>query len=196
MKIFRKLYNKVLSFSESKHASWSLGALSFAESSFFPIPPDVMLIPLSLGNPKKGLKWFAPLTTIMSVLGGIAGYCLGIILASSIKDFLIDLHIISLSDWEKVIRMYTEYGVIAVGVAGFTPIPFKIFTIASGVFGLPIIPFIIISIISRGARFYLLSTLIYFFGEKIKIFIDKYFNYISLGVVALIVGLILLVTLL
>jgi membrane protein YqaA with SNARE-associated domain len=188
MKWMKKLYDKVVGFSKSKHAGWSLGVLSFAESSFFPIPPDVLLIPLSLGDRKKGLYFFAPLTTITSVLGGMAGYALGMLIAMPVKDLLLQLHIVSAEQWVNVFAYYQNYGVWAVAIAGFTPIPFKVFTIASGIFGLSFVPFVLMSFLSRGARFFLISTLIYFYGEKISLFIEKYFNWLSLGFVVLLVG--------
>ncbi|HCL55925.1 MAG TPA: cytochrome B [Spirochaetia bacterium] len=193
MKILKKLYDKVLGFSTSKHANWSLAALSFAESSFFPIPPDVLLIPLSLGNPKKGLYFFAPLCSVFSVLGGMAGYLIGFLIAEPIKDFLTSIHITSPQNWLDVEHYYQVYGVLAVGVAGFTPIPYKVFTIASGMFGLAFLPFVLISLVSRSARFFLESFLIYKFGERVKIFIDKYFNIISLGIVIFLIAIVVLI---
>lgn len=196
MKILKKLYDKVLSWSHKKHASGVLAGLSFAESSFFPIPPDVLLIPLCLGNPSKSLKWYAPLTTISSVLGGVAGYFIGFAIAIPFQNLLSSLHLVDAQHWDAVKVFFDQYGLWAVGIAGFTPVPYKIFTISSGMFGFDLVLFIFISVVSRGLRFFLLGMLIYFFGEKIKAWIDRYFNWLSLAFVVLIILFILLVKIL
>lgn len=177
----------MLSWSHKKHASWALGGLSFAESSFFPIPPDVLLIPLCLGHHQKGLRWYAPLTTVMSVLGGMAGYLIGMLVAIPFQELLLSLSLVKPEHWQAVEAFFAEYGVWAVGIAGFTPVPYKVFTVSSGMFHFDFFLFVLMSLISRGLRFFLLATLIYFFGEKIKSFIDRYFNWISIGFVILIV---------
>ena len=160
--------------------------LSFAESSFFPIPPDVLLIALVLGARKRWFK-FAAICTAGSVIGGIAGYYIGIALMDTVGRPIIDFYH-AREHWDKVHRLYTEYGVWIVFVAAFTPIPYKVFTIASGAFELNLPAFCVVSAVGRGARFFIVATLLYLFGPPMKRFIDKYFDWLALAFVVLLVG--------
>jgi membrane protein YqaA with SNARE-associated domain len=191
----RRLYNWVLAWAERPSAQYALFALAFAESSFFPVPPDVLLIPLVLGYRKR---WFrlALTVTVASALGGIFGYVIGHFLwwggagqYSGVAQFFFH-HIPGFS--EEVFRsmqlQYMKYGFWIVFTAGFTPIPYKIFTISSGAFGLNFVTFMAASVISRGARFFLVAFLIHYFGESIKTFIDKYFNWLALAFTVLLIG--------
>tara|TARA_B100000029_G_scaffold410983_1_gene413139 strand:+ start:303 stop:887 length:585 start_codon:yes stop_codon:yes gene_type:complete len=174
MNIFRKLYNWTLDKAGHKNASWFLTIVSFAESSFFPIPPDVLLIPMILANRLRA--WFyALICTLSSVFGGIIGYLIGYLFYSNIGSLIVDLY--GLSDsFGNFENYYNQWGIWIILGAGFTPFPFKFITIASGVFSLNIFLFVIVAIVARGLRFYLIAYLLFVFGEKIKNLIDKYFN--------------------
>ena len=191
MNIFRKLYNWTLKKSSHKNAPWFLSIISFAESSFFPIPPDIILIPMVIAKRTKAFI-FATICTLSSVFGGILGYLIGYLLFNSIGIFLVNFY--HLEDAVGQFKAYyAQYGAWVVIIAGFTPFPFKVITIASGLFQLNLIIFIFCSFISRGARFYLVSTILYFLGEKFEVFIDKYFNYLTILFFILLIGSILLI---
>lgn len=191
MKIVKKIYDWVLSWADSKFGLLALFIISFVESSFFPIPPDLLLIPLVLAKPKKGL-WYAFVCTTASVLGGIFGYIIGYYFMDKFGYPIIKFYN-AMGLFTQVKTMFDEYGLWAVGIAGLTPIPYKIFTIASGIFSFNIFSFILISFISRGLRFFTLSFLISIFGEKIKLFIEKYFNLLTIiFMILLILGYVLL----
>ena len=150
MKLFSNIYKKVIELSKHRHAEYYLGGLSFAESSFFPIPPDVMLMPMSLARPERWVR-YALLTTIASVLGGVAGYFLGVWayewLESTITGGYAD-------KFEQAKNLFNAWGPWAVLVAGFSPIPYKLFTITAGLLSMAFLPFLIASIVGRGARFF------------------------------------------
>ncbi len=182
--MFQKLYDQALHWSKHKHADKYLGALSFAESSFFPIPPDVMLAPMSLARPEKAWK-LALLTTITSVLGGILGYAIGYFLFDSISPWLQQTKY-----WSKYLlaeEFFSEWGVWAVFIAGFSPIPYKVFTIAAGALHMMLLPFIAASFVGRGARFFLVALLIAAGGEKLEKGLRKYMDTLGWIVVALVV---------
>ena len=177
MKLLRSLYNWTLKKAEHKYSSWILSIVSFAESSFFPIPPDILLIPMIIA--KRVKAWmYAFICTFSSVLGGVAGYAIGYFFYSSIGVLIIDAYHLS-SSFNTFESYYNEYGILIVLGAGFTPFPFKFITIASGVFKLNIIHFILVATFARGLRFYLIAFLLYFFGNPIKELIDKYFNLLA-----------------
>ncbi len=182
----RRLYDWTLSWADRPGGAWALGGLAFAESSFFPIPPDVLLMALSLGRPKRAL-WFATVATFASVLGGILGYFIGMGLFEQIGRPILEWYGAT-GKFDRVGELYRENLVLALGSAGFTPVPYKVFTIAGGAFGVPLLPFIIISIVSRGARFFLVAGLIRMFGPPVKAFIDRYFNLLSILFVVLLIG--------
>ena len=174
MKIFQPCYALAIRWSRHKHASRYLGGLSFAESMFFPIPPDVMLAPMSLSQPSRAW-YFAMLTTLASVLGGIAGYLLGYFAFEAWIEPLI----VSAGYGDKMAQAtgwFKEYGIWVVFLAGFSPIPYKVFTISAGVMQMAIIPFIIASAIGRGARFFLVAALMKWGGaameEKLRQYIE------------------------
>jgi len=183
--LHRRLYNWTLRLAEKKHATWALFLLSFAESSFFPIPPDVLLAPLCLGNRKKAF-WFASVTTVASVLGAIAGYAIGFYAWEATSDFWFN-HIPGFSEdkFNTVESWYESWGVMILFIAAFTPIPYKIFTIAGGALNQALLPFVLVSIVGRGARFFLVAGLLWWIGPKAEPFIDKYFNWLCFGVVLL-----------
>lgn len=185
--IHRRMYDWVLSFAHSRHSTTALAGISFAESSFFPIPPDVLLLPLCLGARKKAL-WFALVCTVASVLGGALGYAIGVWGMDVIGNRLLDIYDPSRETWGKIEGWYTAYGFLGILIAAVTPIPYKVFTIASGALGFAFWPFMLASLIGRGLRFGAVATLMYFFGGRIVPFIDKYFNLLSIAFVILGVG--------
>jgi len=173
MQIFSKLYVRVLQWSRHKYATYWLALVSFTESSCFLIPPDVMLAPMALAKPEKA--WFyAGLTTIASVLGGLLGYVIGSYAFQVIEPWIHSLgyqHAYELAE-----AWFAQYGFWAIFLAGFTPIPYKIFTIASGVAGMALLPFVIGSTIGRGLRFFLVAGLMYWGGERLE---QQLFNWID-----------------
>lgn len=191
MKIFRNIYEWTLNKAAKKNAFWFLNFVSFIESSFFPIPPDILLIPMIIANRAKA--WFYAFTcTISSVLGGVIGYAIGYFFYNSIGILIVEAYGLSnlFSSFEEY---YNNFGIWIVLGAGFTPFPFKFITIASGVFSLNIFLFIIASIFARGLRFYLIALLLFIFGKKIRYFIDKYFNILVTLFFILLIGSVLLV---
>lgn len=184
----RRLYNWVLSWAERPQGPAALGVLSFAESSIFPIPPDPLLMALALGRPRRAL-WFAAICTAASTLGGIAGYLIGWGIWSAVSGFFFSyVPGVTPESFEVVREFYERWDFWAVFVAGFTPLPYKVFTLAAGVFQISFPVFVIASIVSRGARFFLLAGLIYFFGPGIQSFIDRYFDRLVWAFFALLVG--------
>lgn len=195
MKLLRKLYDWVLHWSETKYGPIALFLLAFAESSVFPIPPDALLIALVLGSSTKAFR-FALNCTIASVLGALLGYGIGYFIwwnspnqFSSVAYFFFNnVPGFSENAFWGVKSLYEEYNFWIVFTAGFTPIPYKVITISSGAFNINIFVFIIASIISRGARFFLVAFLIWKFGPTIKSFIDKYFNWLAIAFTVLLIG--------
>ncbi len=179
------LYDWVLSWADKPSGKGVLYSVAFAESSFFPIPPDPLLIAFCLSKPKESLK-FAFFTTLFSVFGGMLGYVIGLFLFETVGKFLLNLY----NYWDaynSVKSMFDTYGFAAVLIAGFTPIPYKVFTIASGSFYFNFLLFVFASILSRGARFFIVAILMLFFGEKAKMFIDKYFDWLALAFAILLI---------
>ncbi|MDP6653448.1 MAG: YqaA family protein [Gammaproteobacteria bacterium] len=158
MRVFARLYDLVLGWSRHRHAMRYLAVVAFAESSFFPVPPDVMLAPMVLAQRRKAWRC-AGLTTVASVLGGILGYFMG-----GLGEWLIGIY--HAEDAFTTARAwFADYGIWIILVAGFTPIPYKVFTISAGMMAMPLIPFILASIVGRGARFFLVAGLIVFAGS-------------------------------
>ena len=184
MKIFTGLYDRVLSWSKHNKAPHILCGLSFAESSFFPIPVDVMLAPMALGQPSKAWR-FAFLTTLFSVLGGVAGYFIGYFSIETLGPWLIEHGYGDTLDKSKA--WFSEYGVWAVLAAGFSPIPYKIFTITAGALSLFFPAFLIASIVGRGARFFLVAGLMKAGGENAEEKLRKHVETLGWIVVALVV---------
>lgn len=195
MVVLRKLYDWVLQWAQTPYGTAALILNSFCESSFFPIPPDALLMAMGLATPAKAFR-YAFLCSVASVLGGILGYYIGLELMDLV-GFRI-LHFYGAMDKYQVIgELYRHYDAWAVGIAGFTPIPYKIFTVAAGAFQINFGVFVLASVISRSARFYLVAGLVYFFGSSIKGFIDRYFNLLSiLFVILLILGFVIMKALL
>ena len=184
--ILRKLYDWVLSWAHKKYSSTALFILAFAESSFFPIPPDTLQIALSVSKPKKSF-FYALLSSIGSVLGGILGYFIGLFLFDTIGSFIINT-LGYQAQFNAVGNLYKSYAFLAILASAFTPIHYKVFTIAAGFWQVGLLPIITGSIVGRSARFFIVATLIYFFGPKINDFIDKYFNLLTIVFIILLVG--------
>lgn len=195
MNIFKRLYNWILHWADTKWGVPALFCLAFAESSFFPIPPDVLLIALCLGLTRKSFK-YAAISTIGSVLGAIAGYALGYFLwqtpsgeFTSIANFFFNtIPGFTIEQFDYIRSLYEQYDFWIIFTAGFTPIPYKLFTITSGVFDINLTMFAIASVVSRGLRFFLIGWMIWKFGAPIKSFIDKYFNLLAIAFTILLIG--------
>ncbi|NQT69503.1 MAG: DedA family protein [Desulfobacteraceae bacterium] len=183
--MLRRLYDWVLSWAETPYGTWALFLLAFCESSFFPIPPDILLIALAVAVPKRSLK-YALICSAGSVLGGCFGYLIGWQFMASIGSPIVDFYGLG-EKVEYIGALYNKYDAWAVGVAGFTPIPYKVFTIAAGVFKINFSVFVLTSLVSRSARFFIVGGLIYIFGSKIKGFIEKYFNILAVAFTVLLV---------
>ena len=186
----RHLYNWVIHFADAKHGATALFCLSFAESSFFPVPPDVLLAPLTLGAPKKWFR-FALACSIASVLGGILGYCIGMFLWHIISDWVF-AHLggigLTPANFELFENWYDKWDFWIVFICGFTPLPYKVCTISAGVAEISFIGFLIASATSRSARFFLVAGLFGWKGEKIRPYIEKYFNWLLLLFVLILIG--------
>ena len=184
--MMRRLYDWMMRTAASDHAPQALGVVSFIESSVFPIPPDIMLIPMVLANRKKAWT-YATIATVTSVLGGLLGYAIGYFLYDSVG-----LPILKFYGREGAldgfIKFVHEWGVPAVILKGMTPIPYKVVTIAAGVAKMNLPAFIGASIVARAMRFYLVAGLLYFFGEPIRIFIEKHLTLVTTVFVAVLIG--------
>ncbi len=169
--MLRALYDWCIAAAEKRSASWVMGTVSFAESSFFPVPPDVMLIPMSLARPDKAY-FYATLCTITSVTGGILGYLIGWLLYDSVGAWVIRIY--GYGDKVEAFRAaYAQWGSVIILLKGLTPIPYKLVTITSGFAGYNFFLFVLFSIITRGARFFLLAFLLHRYGPQARIIIEK-----------------------
>jgi membrane protein YqaA with SNARE-associated domain len=182
--MFKRLYNQVLMWAEHPKANRYLAVLSFAESSFFPIPPDVMLAPMCLAKPTKGL-YFALITTTASVMGGVFGYLIGMFLFDWVEPLIQTLHYET--KFELVKTWFNEWGFWAILIAGFSPVPYKLFTIAAGLLSMAFLPFVIASIVGRGARFFLVALLVSMGGDKLRNKLDAHIETIGWLVTAIII---------
>ncbi len=202
MTLFRNLYQWILSWAESPYGAWALFILAFTESIFFPVPPDVLLIALALGSQTQSFK-FALNCTIGSVLGAFIGYGLGYytwISASgeftALANFFFDnIPGFTTGLYHSIQNLFNTWDFWIIFTAGFTPIPYKVFTVTAGAFEINLFMFFIASVISRGARFFLIAWLIWKFGPNIKQFIDKYFNMLAMGFTVLLIGGFILISL-
>ncbi|HCX86786.1 MAG TPA: hypothetical protein DG761_02035 [Gammaproteobacteria bacterium] len=183
MRIFSHLYQLVLKWAAHPRAPRYLAALSFAESSFFPIPPDVMLAPMVLAQRHRAWS-LATLTTVWSVLGGVAGYLIGMFLFNVVAQPLIHFYEAEAA-FEAARAQFQAHGVWIVFLAGFTPIPYKLFTISAGLASMSLLPFVAASLVGRGARFFLVAGLIYAGGERFEKQLHRYADTIGWAVLAL-----------
>jgi membrane protein YqaA with SNARE-associated domain len=186
MKLIRKLYDWTIRLSAHRHATWALAGVSFAESSIFPIPPDVMLIPMCLADRKKSL-YYATVCTVSSVIGGLAGYAIGYFAYETIGSHIVEIYGLG-HKFDEMKGTFDQYGGWIILAKGMTPIPFKILTILSGVLHLSLPVFIISSIGARAMRFYLVAALLWKFGEPIRSFIEKYLGWLTLAFLLLLIG--------
>lgn len=182
--MFRRLYDWVISLAASPYAVWALAAVSFTESSFFPVPPDVLLLPMALSRPDRAL-FYAGVCTVSSVIGGLAGYAIGALLYDSLGQWLIAAY--GYGDNVEAFRQaYAQYGEWIILIKGVTPIPYKLVTITSGFAGYDIVWFTVLSLITRGLRFYVLAGLLHRYGNPIRRIVEQHFGFV-LGVLAVFV---------
>jgi len=182
----RRLKAWVESYAERAHAQWALFLIAFAESSFFPIPPDVLLMAMAVIIPKKAFR-YALICSAGSVLGGVFGYFIGWAFFETIGQPILQFYG-AMGQYETVKQLYSEHAFLAILSAAFTPIPYKVFTIAAGTFEVSLATLVAASVIGRSARFFLVAALFYFFGAPIKRFIDKYFELLTVAFLVLLVG--------
>ena len=191
--VIRRLYDVCMKWISGKYGVWALFFIAFIESSFFPLPPDIFLIALCIALPALSFR-YAAICSVGSVLGGALGYGLGYWFMDGIGMSIIDWYGLS-NKYQMVQHYFKEYDVWIVGTAGFTPIPYKLFTITAGFVHSNFITFMIVSFVARSARFFLVAGLIWKFGPQIKNFIDRYFNILSIAFVVLLIGGFLLIKL-
>lgn len=183
MKIFGPLYTRVIGWSRHRHAERYLAVVSFVESSFFPVPTAVMLAPMVLANRARAWR-LATLTTITSVLGGVFGYLIGYFLFEQLGQPIIDFYNAA-EKFDAMKAWFGEWGVWLVLLAGVTPIPYKVFTIASGLLGLALVPFVLASIVGRASQFFLIAGLLWWGGNAIERVLEKWVEPLGWAVIAL-----------
>ncbi len=189
--MLKRAYNWIINYAEHPHAVWVLAAVSFAESSFFPLPPDPLYLAMLIANREKVWR-LAFICTLSSVIGGIVGYYIGYGLYESIGKKIIDTYHLA-DTFIKLQKDFHEWGFWIVAAKGLTPIPYKIVTIASGLAGLNLGTFILASVIARGFRFFSLAALILFFGPELKVYIERNLGWLtSLALGAIVLGFVLL----
>lgn len=184
--MLRRTYDWVMEWAHSPYGAWALFWLALAESSFFPVPPDVLLMALSLSKPAKAFI-FAGVCSIGSVIGGLLGYFLGFGLMEAVGKPILEFYG-ALDKFEVISGLYNKYDAWAVAIAGFTPIPYKVFTIAAGACEINIAVFVLASIVSRSARFFIVGGLIYKFGEPVRGVIERYFNLLTIVFVLVLIA--------
>jgi membrane protein YqaA with SNARE-associated domain len=184
--MLRTTYDRIIALSESRFAAWALAAVSFAEASFFPIPPDVMLVPMVIAKPQEAWR-YAAIATAASVLGGLFGYAIGALLYDTLGQWLIHAYggAKAMADYQV---MFAKYGHWIILIKGLTPIPYKIVTIAAGVAHYPIGWFILLSLITRAGRFFLVAGILYVAGPAARDFIEKRLGLVTLGFAVLLIG--------
>ncbi len=184
MKIFSKLYQKSLNLAQSKFAVYWLAAVSFLEASVLPYPPpDILLAPMALKQPHKAYS-FASMATIFSVLGGLVGYLLGDILL----NFLLNYELLKPENINLIKVFFDKYGIWVVGIAAFSPIPYKLATISAGSMAMPLLPFIMISLLARGLRYYLVAGLVRAYGNTCDKWLTKYIDYLGYALIIITIG--------
>ena len=190
--LVRRLYDWCLDAAHKPYAMWMMGAVSFAESSFFPVPPDIMLIPMALARPERAYV-MAAWCTVTSVLGGIAGYAIGALLYDSVGGWLIQLY--GYGDKVETFRAaYAQWGAWIILLKGLTPIPYKIVTITSGFAGYNFLLFVVFSVITRGARFFVLAFLLHRYGERARHIIEKRLGlWVLLAAAIVVIGIVIAV---
>jgi membrane protein YqaA with SNARE-associated domain len=184
--MLRRLYDWTMALAAGRHAEKALAGVSFAESSFFPIPPDLLLIPMVLAERAKALR-YAFVCTVASVVGGIAGYLIGAFLFEQLARPILDLYGYG-AKFDEFAGWYNEWGAWIVFTAGLTPFPYKVITIASGATGLEVVVFTLASVASRGLRFFVVAGLLYWVGPPIRAFIEKRLGLVFTAFVVLLIG--------
>jgi len=183
LKIFSPLYRRALAWSRHPHAPRYLGAVSFAESSFFPVPPDVMLAPMCLASPARAW-YFALLTTLTSVAGGLFGYTVGVFALDAVLPWLEQSHY--WPAYQTAVRWFEQWGFAAIFIAGFSPIPYKVFTIAAGALSMALLPFTLASIVGRGMRFFLVAGLMAWGGARMEALLHRFVDRLGWATVVLV----------
>jgi len=181
----RRAYHWTLAWAKHPQAQWALFFIALIEASVFPIPPDILLLALALGRPELALR-FAAVCTAGSTVGAIIGYLIGMLLFASIAEPILQFYG-AMEQFNAVEGLFLEWGLLLVLVAGFSPIPFKVITIAAGAFGLPFIGFVFTALLSRGARFFLEGSLLRWGGDDLRAWVEKYFEWATLAVGILVV---------
>ncbi len=184
--MFKKLYDWTMRLASSRHAPLALAAIAFAESSFFPVPPDTILVPMSLAEPKKAWR-YAAICTVASVAGGALGYALGALFYDTAGQWLIHLYGYE-SKMDAMREFYAKWGAIFILVKGLTPIPFKLVTIFSGLFAYNFPLFMLLATITRGARFFVLAAALNHFGDPIRLKLEQHFGLFMGSLAARVVG--------
>jgi membrane protein YqaA with SNARE-associated domain len=182
----KRLYDWTLSLAGRRHAPAALGAVSFAESSFFPIPPDILLVPMMLAHPERAWR-YALICTLTSVAGGLLGYAIGALLFDSVGGWLISAYGYG-GKLDEFRRLYAEWGALIILIKGLTPIPYKLVTIASGFAGYDLLWFVLLSIVTRGARFFLVAALMSRYGSLVRRLMDEHAAVVMGGLAVVIVG--------
>jgi membrane protein YqaA with SNARE-associated domain len=183
MKLFSPLYSRAMIWSRHPRAPWYLGGLSFAESSFFPVPPDVMLAPMCLAMPRRAF-YFALITTLASVAGGLLGYAIGYFAFDALQPWLQESRY--WPAYQTAVEWFERWGFWAIFVAGFSPIPYKVFTIAAGALSMALLPFTVASLVGRGLRFFLVAGLMAWGGERMEALLHRYVDRLGWMLVGLI----------
>jgi len=187
MKLFSSLYTMVMAWARHRHAPYYLVGVSFAESSFFPVPPDAMLVPMSMAKPRRAWA-YAAVATAGSVLGGMVGYAIGTWFFHVVHPYIIQFGYDAA--YLQVVAWFKVWGVLAILLAGFSPIPYKLFTIGAGAVGMPFLPFVLASCVGRAGRFFLVSGLISWRGEQLEKLLHRYIDIVGwLFVLLIVVGL-------
>ena len=192
--MLKRIYDWCIDAAHKPYALWIMGAVAFAESSFFPVPPDVMLIPMSLARPQRA--WiYAAICTATSVLGGLLGYAIGALLFDSVGHWLIQVY--GLGDKVDAFRAsYAEWGAVIILLKGLTPIPYKLVTITSGFAGYNLVLFILCSVVARGGRFFIVAILLNRYGDWIRVKIEKHLGLVvAVGAAALVLGFVIAIKL-
>ncbi len=186
MRFIRKLYDWLLGWAEKPQALWALSGIAIIEAIFFPLPADPLLIAMGAAKPKKALK-YALVITLSSVTGGALGYLIGYSFWNASQDFFFQ-YIFSEETFQVVKTNFNNNAFLAIFIASFTPIPFKVFTLAAGAVSIPLVPFILASLLGRGLRFFLIASLLYFFGQPVREFIEKHFEKLTLTITLLLIS--------
>ncbi|PJA31926.1 MAG: cytochrome B [Zetaproteobacteria bacterium CG_4_9_14_3_um_filter_53_7] len=182
----RRLYHWTLAWADHPHATRALFLIAVIEASVFPIPPDVLLLIMSMSSPTSAFR-LAAVTTAGSILGAAIGYAIGMFLFAAVAQPVLEFYHAT-ETFNHVQQLFHEHGIWVVAIAGFSPIPFKIITIASGTFGMPFIPFILTAFASRGARFFLEAALMYWGGDRLRHWVEKHFELLTVAVTVAVIG--------